>query len=342
MAHSDPSGAGMRRREFIAAIAGVAASQPFAASAERSHGSVPLLGMVSFGSASSPISVRSREAFLRGLRENGYVVDQNIAIEERFSADPDKLRTAVDQIVRLNVDVILAGGTQAALAAKRATDTIPIVGAAMADPVSDGLVASLARPGGNVTGNTFLGPELGPKRLQILKETVPAATRFAALQHPKVYSERTMRTMVSELEEKARGLSVEFRFFSVSRPDEFEDAFEAMSEWQAEALLTFPSPMFYVNYKRLVSLAANHRLPTMYVFREAVDAGGLMCYGADIPDLSRLSAKYVVKILQGAKPGDLPVEQPTKFESVINLKTAKALGLTMPPTLLGVADEVIE
>jgi ABC-type uncharacterized transport system substrate-binding protein len=333
---------GMRRREFIAAIAGVAASRPFAVSAERQHRSVPLLGVISFGNASSPISLRRSEEFRRGLRENGYVVDQNIAIEERFSADPEELRTAVEQLVRLNVDVILAGGTQAALAAKRATDTIPIVSGAMADPVGDGLVASLARPGGNVTGNTFLGPELGPKRLQILKETVPAATRFAALQHPNVYSERTMQSMVSELEEKARGLGIGFRVFSASRPEEFEDAFEAMTEWQAEALLTFPSPMFYARHKRLVELAANRRLPTMYVFREAVDAGGLMCYGADIPDLSRLSAKYVIKILQGAKPGDLPVEQPTKFEFVINLKTAKALGLTMPPTLLGIADEVIE
>ena len=340
MTCSDPSGAGMLRREFIAAIAGVAASRPLAVSAERLNRGLPLLGAISYASASSYL--RGNQAFRQGLRENGYVVGQNIAFEERFFADPEELRTAVEELVRLNVDVILAYSTQAALAAKRATDAIPIVSAAMADPVGDGLVASLARPGGNVTGNTFLGPELGPKRLQILKEAVPAATRFAALQHPKVYGERTMQSMVSEMEEKARGLNFDFRLFNASHPEEFEGAFEAMTEWQAEALLTFPSPMFYANYKRLVDLAAKHRLPTMYVFREAADAGGLMCYGADIPELSRLSAKYVAKILQGAKPDDLPVEQPTKFEFVINLKTAKALGLTMPPTLLGSADEVIE
>jgi putative ABC transport system substrate-binding protein len=157
-----------------------------------------------------------------------------------------------------------------------------------------------------------------------------------------VFSERTMQNMVSEMEEKARGLSTGFQVFDASRPEEFDGAFAAMAEWHAEALVTFPSPMFYVNYKRLVDLAAKHRLPTMYVFREAADAGGLMCYGADLPNLSRLAAKYVAKILQGAKPGDLPVEQPTKFEFVINLKTANALGLTMPPTLLASADEVIE
>jgi len=281
---------------------------------------------------------------MRGLRENGYVEGQNVAFVERTYrlGDADDLRAAAHQLVTQEVDVILAVGTLAALAAKRATDVIPIVASTMADPVADGLVASLARPGGNVTGNTFIGPELGPKRLQILKEAVPAATRFAALQHPRVYSERTMQDMVAEMEEKARGLRIGLRIFDASGPDELDSAFEAMAEWQAEALVTFPSPMFYENYRRLVDLSARHRLPTIFVFREAVDAGGLMCYGADLPDLARLAAKYVAKILQGTKPDDLPVEQPTKFEFIINLKTANALGLTMPPTLLTGADEVIE
>jgi putative ABC transport system substrate-binding protein len=212
----------------------------------------------------------------------------------------------------------------------------------MADPVADGLVASLARPGGNVTGNSFMGPELGLKRLQLLTEVVPSATRFAALQQPKVYSERTMQSMVSEIKEKARSLGFALQLFSASRAEEFEAAFDAMTEWRADALLTFPSPMFYVNYKRRVDLAAKHRMPTMYLAREEVEAGGLICYGAYIPDLSRLAARYIAKILQGAKPGDLPVEQPTKFELVINLKTAKALGLSVPPRLLARADEIIE
>lgn len=334
----------MRRRDFIAAFAGVAASWPSAASAQRPQRSIPVVGALWSSTVSSSGRVDVRVTFLRGLQENGYVAGQNISIEERyFRLDKsEELRAAVEQLVAQKVDVIFTAGTLAALAAKRATDTIPIVAATMADPVADGLVASLARPGGNVTGNTFIGPELGPKRLQLLKEAVPAATRFAALQHPKVYSERTMHDMVSELEEKARGLSTDFQVFDARRPEEFDAAFEAMANWRAEALVTFPSPMFYENYKRLIGLSAKHRLPTIYVFREAVDAGGLMCYGADIPDLSRLAAKYVARILQGTKSGDLPVEQPTKFEFVINLKTANALGLTLPSTLLAGADDVIE
>lgn len=327
----------MRRRDFIVAVAGVAASCPLAARARRS---TPVVGLLWSTSTLSP----NRDLLMRGLRENGYVEGQNVAFVERTYrlGDADDLRAAAHQLVTQEVDVILAVGTLAALAAKRATDVIPIVASTMADPVADGLVASLARPGGNVTGNTFIGPELGPKRLQILKEAVPAATRFAALQHPRVYSERTMQDMVAEMEEKARGLRIGLRIFDASGPDELDSAFEAMAEWQAEALVTFPSPMFYENYRRLVDLSARHRLPTIFVFREAVDAGGLMCYGADLPDLARLAAKYVAKILQGTKPDDLPVEQPTKFEFIINLKTANALGLTMPPTLLTGADEVIE
>ena len=332
----------MRRRDFITLLGGVAAAGPVAGSAQRPQRNMPLVGAIWSGSVSAPISLREEEAFRRGLRDNGFIVGENIALENRYYAnDPEKLRLAVEQVVRLKVDVIL-GNTAVALAAKQVTDTIPIVCAVMADPIADGLVASLARPGGNVTGPTFLGPELGPKRFQLLKEAVPTATRFAALQHPKVYGERTMQNMVSELEEKARGLGADFRLFNASRPEELIAAFETMAEWHAEALVTFPSPMFYVNYKRIVELAAVHRLPTMYVFREAVDAGGLMCYGADLPELFSLAAKYVAKILRGAKPGDLPVELPTKFEFVINLKTAKALSLAMPPTLLAAADEVIE
>jgi putative tryptophan/tyrosine transport system substrate-binding protein len=323
----------MRRRDFIAVIAGVATALPVATRAQRNK---PVVGILWSSPASSPVDVRG--AFMRGLRENGYVEGQNVGFEERT----DDLRAAAHQLVEQKVDVIFAGGTLAALAAKQATDAIPIVASTMADPVADGLVVSLARPGGNVTGNTFIGPELGPKRLQILKEAVPTATRFAALQHPRVYSDLTMKNMVSEMEEKARGLGISFGVFDASRADEFDHAFKAMAEWHAEALVTFPSPMFYGNYRQILALSDRYRLPTMYVFREAVEAGGLMCYGADLPDLTRLAAKYVAKVLQGAKPADLPVEQPTKFELVINSKTASKLGLTMSPTLLTSADEVIE
>jgi putative ABC transport system substrate-binding protein len=281
------------------------------------------------------------EAFRRGLREHGgYVEGQDIAIEYRYG-DLDGLRSAANDLVRLNVDVIVAGGTPAALAAKRATNTIPIVGGAMADPVADGLVASLARPGGNVTGNTFLAPELGPKRLQLLREVVPGVTRVAALQHPGVYGERTMRDMLNEMEARAKASGVELQVLDARSPDDFDNAFAAMAKARAGAIIIFPSPMFYANHRRLVDLAAKHRLPAMYVFREAVEAGGLMCYGANVPELLRRAATHVDKILKGAKPADLPVEQPTNFELVINLKTAKALGLTIPPAMLLRADEVI-
>lgn len=332
----------MRRRDFTTALAGMAAGWPCAAGAQRAKRSVPVVGSISLGIASDAISQRNSEAFQRGLRENGYVVGEDIEVENRYYGnDPEKLRAVVGELVQRNVDTILASSTEAGLAAKRATNTIPIV-CIMADPVADGLIASLARPGGNVTGATFIGPMLGPKRFQLLKEMVPAATRFAALQHPKVYSERTMQSMVSELDEQAARLGVALRIFSASRPDDFDAAFAAIAEWRADALMTFPSPMLYVNYKRLVGLAGSHRLPVMYVHREAVDDGGLMFYGADLPVLWQLAAKYVAKILQGAKPGDLPVEQPTNFELVINLKTAKTLGLAVPPSLLSRADEVIE
>jgi putative ABC transport system substrate-binding protein len=336
----------VRRRDFTAGLAGVAAASaaawPYRAGAQQPKRSVPVIGHISLGTGSDSISLRNSQAFQRGLRENGYVVGETIEVENRYYGnDPEKLRAVVDQLVQQNVDLILASSTEAGLAAKRATTTIPIV-CIMADPVADGLIASLARPGGNVTGATFIGPMLGPKRFQLLKEIVPAATRFAALQHPRVYSERTMQGMASELEEQAGRLGVALRIFSARGPEEFEAAFEAMRQWQAEGLMTFPSPMFYVNYRRLVELTASQRLPTIYVHKEAVTDGGLMFYGSDLPSLWRLAARYAAKILHGAKPGDLPVEQPTTFELAINLRTARTLGLAVPPPLLSRADEVIE
>ncbi len=263
---------------------------------------------------------------------------------ERYSGedDPEDLRRAAGQLVQRQVDVILASGTQAALAASRATDVIPIVASAMADPIADGLVVSLAHPGRNVTGNTFLGPELGLKQFEFLMEAVPVATRFAALQQPQVYSDQTMQNMRREIEQKALGRGIALKIFSANSPEDFQSVFQAINEWHAEALLTFPSPMFYRNYRRLVEVAANHRLPTMFVFRQAVEAGGLMSYGADIPALLQISVKQLVKILRGTRPSDLPVEQPTKFEFVLNRKAARSLGLEFSPSLLAIADDVIE
>jgi ABC-type uncharacterized transport system substrate-binding protein len=235
----------------------------------------------------------------------------------------------------------VAQGTPAARAAQQATTTIPIVTPVMGDPVGDGLVASLARPGGNITGLTFLGPELVAKRLELLKEALPSVSRVAALWHRGAYAERTTSAMVQETEAAARTLGVHLQLVDVRGPDEFERAFSTMTSARADALLVFPSAMLFNERRRLVDLAARHRLPAMYQLREFVELGGLMAYGASITDLIRRSATHVDKILKGAKPADLPVEQPTKFELVINLKTAEALGLTIPPSHLFQADEVL-
>jgi putative ABC transport system substrate-binding protein len=212
----------------------------------------------------------------------------------------------------------------------------------MADPVGDGLVASLARPGGNVTGTTFIGPELIAKRLGLLKEALPGAARVAVLWHPGVYSEQTMAQMLKESEAAARTLGLQLQMLGARGPDDFDAAFAAMDRDRAEALLLFPSPMLYLENRRIVDFAKRSRLPAIYAAREFVDVGGLMSYGANLPALFRRTATYVDKIFRGAKPADLPVEQPTTFEFVLNLQTAKALALDIPPMLLARADEVIE
>src|SRR5262245_37943626 len=324
-----------RRRFLLTSLAGALAA-PLSAAAQRTGKRVPRIGYLWAGGPSSPIVISVLDGFRQGLREHGeYVEGQNIAIEFR----PGDVNGAND-LVRLNVDVIVAPGTPAALAAKRAASGITIVGLILADPVADGLVASLAQPGANITGNTFLAPELGPKRLQLLREVVPGVTRVALLQHRAVYSERTMREMLEVIKTAAAGM--ELQVLEASGPDDFDSAFSAMTRARVGGLLIGPSPMFYIHYRRLVHLAAKNRLPALYTFREAVEAGGLMCYGANAPDLARRGAAYVVKILRGAKPAELPVEQPTVFDFLINLKTAKGLGLTIPPSLLLRADQVIE
>ena len=331
----------MKRREFIRLLASAAAWPSIAVAQQRKVG-LPLIGALWPGRPSAPIAVSLLQAFREGLRGEGYVEDQNVRLENRYAEGVDGMEKAAAELTSLDVQVILASGTPAVLAARRATKSIPIVGVAMADPVADGSVASLARPGGNVTGNTFLGPELMPKRLQLLREIVPGTDRMAALVHPGVYGEGTMRKMSAAIEEAAKADGVGLQIFSAGNLNDFESAFAAMVATRAGALIVLPSPMFYLNHRRLIDLASRNKLPTMYVFREAVEAGGLICYGPDIPDLARSAGKYVGKILKGAKPSDLPVEEPLKFEFAVNLKTAKALGLTIPTSLLLSADEVIE
>jgi putative ABC transport system substrate-binding protein len=246
-------------------------------------------------------------------------------------------------LARLKVELILVlGGTPMARAAKQANVTIPVIAPAMGDPVGDGVVASLAHPSGNITGSTFLGPALVPKRIELLKEAIPGVSRVAALWHPGAYGDRTMSEMLKETEAAAQKLGVQLQLLEARRANDFDGAFSAMTREHARALVVLPSPMFYGEHKRIVGLALTNRLPTIFAFREAADAGSLMSYGANLSDLFRRGAIQADKILKGAKPADLPVEQPTKFELVINLKTAKALGLTIPPAVLARADEVIQ
>jgi putative ABC transport system substrate-binding protein len=244
--------------------------------------------------------------------------------------------------VHLNVDVIFSmAGTPAARAAQQAHITIPFVAPPMGDPVHDGLIASLAHPGGHITGSSFLGPGLVAKRLELLKEAVPGASHVAALWNPGAYGERTMSDMLKETEAAAQTLRLKVQFLEARGVNNFEVAFAAMTRQRTGALIVLPSPVFYGEYRRIVDLARKSRLPASYAFREAVVGGGLMSYGANLLDLARRAATQVDKILKGAKPADLPIELPTKFELVINLKTAKALGLTIPPSLLLRANQAI-
>jgi putative ABC transport system substrate-binding protein len=329
----------VRRRDFITILSGAGVAWPLVARAQQPT----KIARIGFLATSSPETMITSNAFRQGLRELGYVEGTNILVEYRTADGKiERFPELLSELIRLNVDVIVAPNTPAARAAQLATTTIPIVVQVMGDPVGDGLVSSLPRPGGNITGLTFLGPELVPKRLALLKEALPLASRVAALWHPGAYGDRTMSEMMRETEAAARTLGVQLRLVGVQGPDELERAFSTMTRERAEALIVFPSPMLFGERRHIVDLAAKHRLASMAMGREFVELGGLIAYGASISDLSRRSATYVDKILKGAKPADLPVEQPTKFELVINLKTAKALGITIPPSLLARADDVIE
>jgi len=285
-----------------------------------------------------------REAFLQGLRDLGYVEGRNLVIEYRYAEGKfERFPALAAELVALKVDVIVAAaGTLSALAAKQATRTLPIVFPVVADPVESGLVTSLARPGGNVTGSSFLAPELVGKCLELLKQAVPGVSRVAVLWEPGGLGKGTEKDMLKAAEVAARGLGLRLQFVEARGLADFDRAFSEMTKARAGALIVLTSTMFIFERRRLVDLAAKNRLPAVYQWREGVDAGGLMSYGPNMADLFRRAATYVDKILKGANPGDLPVEQPTKFELVINLKAAKALGLTIPQSLLQRADQVIE
>jgi putative ABC transport system substrate-binding protein len=328
----------MDRRTFVGAAAGALLTLPLAATAQPAE-KVSRIGFLSLNTAE--MTQHLLAAFRQGLRERGWVEGKNIVIELRFAeGNVDRLPMLVAELIHLKVDIIVTGASVATWAAKNATKTIPIVMGASADALGEGLVTSLAHPGGNITGMTFLvGPEIAGKHLELLKEVAPAASRVAVLTNP---TNRSHATLTRELKAAARAFGVELQVLDARTPDQLDSAFAAMTRERAAALLVLTDSMFVGQRRRVAELAARSRLPAMYHQREFVDAGGLISYGASLSDMFRHAATHVDKILRGAKPGDIPVEQPTKFELVINLKTAKALGLTIPQSLLLRADEVIQ
>ena len=299
-------------------------------------GQIPRVGYLGAGSSNSA----NVEAFRQGLRELGWAEGKNIVIEYRFAEGRfDRLPDLAADLVRLKVDVITAAPTPGAVAAKKATGTIPIVMVGVGDPVGLGLIATLARPGGNVTGLSFdAGMEIG-KGLEIIKETLPNARRVAVLSNP---ANPGQPAAMKNLKAAARSLGVELRFLEAQGPDEFDGVFATMAKERVEALLVVTDSTFYIQRARLADLATKHRLPAVCGFRDYAEAGALMSYGPSVVAMYQRAALFVDRILKGAQPASLPVEQPTKFELVINLKAAKALGLAIPQSLLARADEVIQ
>ncbi|MBR1134027.1 ABC transporter substrate-binding protein [Bradyrhizobium iriomotense] len=326
----------MRRREFITLLGGMVATWPFAARAQQK--AMPVIGVLVTGSPDPDSGPQL--AFRQGLREAGYVVGQNVAIEYRWAEDHyDRLPALAADLVRRKVDLIMAGSPPAALAAKDATSTIPIVFRGGGDPVRGGLVESLARPGGNLTGVAFVVDELTTKRLELLCELVPQTQVIALLVNPNI---TTAERVIGYVQDAARARGLQLHVLRAGSESEIDAAFAALVQLHPDALVVAADPFLSSHREQIVALASRSAVPSIYAWREFAAAGGLISYGASLKTAFRLVGVYAGKILKGAKPSDLPVEQPTKFELVINLKTSKALGLTVPPSLLARADEVIE
>jgi len=326
------------RRAFLGTLAGGLLAAPLAAGAQQ-PGKVYRIGLLDY-SAPDPARQEWWKAFRQQMRQLGYVEGQNVRFEPRWAqSDYDQLQKLAAELVGLKMDLIVTGGTNAGIAAKRATSTIPIVMASGGDPVASGVAASLSQPGGNLTGMTSINRELAGKRLELLRNVAPRASRIAIL-----WDERNEgnRLGVNDTEAVAKTLGLTIHSVPMRSPEALEAAFATVARGRADALIIFTISSLFPYRRRVAELAVKHRLPTVVGVREYVEAGCLASYGTDYPDLFRRAATFVDKILKGAKPADLPVEQPTKFELVINLKTAKALGLTIPPSLLQRADQVIE
>ena len=326
----------MRRRDFITLLGSAAAAWPMAARAQQPPGSIPRVAFL--GAESASTNRHFFDAFRQGMREHGYIDGQNVTLVERWGdGRRERFPELIAELLGMKINVIVAVSASAALAAK--TATVPVVFIA-SDPLGVGLVPSLARPGGNLTGfSLFLGDEFSSKWLELLNEAVPAASRVAMVWNPV---NPTNTRYVPVLRGAAGKLGITLHVQAVSAPDQFEDAFASIVAARAQALIVVVDPLTVRYRDRVVELAMRHRLPAMYGFREFVDAGGLIAYGVNVPSLCRRAAVYVDKIIKGANPAELPVEQPTSFEFIINLKAAKALGLELPPTLIARADEVIE
>jgi putative tryptophan/tyrosine transport system substrate-binding protein len=325
----------LKRREFITLLGGAVAAWPLAVRAQQ--GKMPTIG---FLGANTP-SAESQwiAAFVQRLRELGWIEGRTVAIEYRWAEGrAERAAEIAAELVRLKVDVIVTYATTPALAAKQATSAIPIVLATSGDPVGTGLVANLARPGGNITGSSIQQTDLAGKRLELLRELIPGLRRLAILAN--IGSPNAVLDM-REAQAAASTLGLEVTAFEIRRAEDIAPGFDAL-KGRAGALYIVTDPLVFTNRARIHTLAMGAQLPAIYTFREYVEAGGLMSYGPSFPDLFRRAAEFVDKILRGTKPGDIPVEQPTKFDLVINLTTAKALGLDVPPTLLARADEVIE
>jgi putative ABC transport system substrate-binding protein len=322
----------MKRRQFITLLGGAAAAWPVGARAQQPAARVPRIGIID----NAPLW----DHFRQGLRELGYIEGRNIGFEYRTAeGKPDRLAAAATELAHLPVNVIATYGTASTQAAMQATTTIPIVMVGIGDPVGAQLVASLARPGGNVTGNMVLSADIIAKRLQLLRQAIPTVARVALLWNPDNASHAAI---LAEARAAAPGLGMALIPVGVRSVDEFDAAFAAMMRERPDAFIMTNDPFHQLNLARIVDFLVRNRLPALFQTREHVVAGGLMSYGASLPDVFRRAAGYADKILQGTKPADLPVEEPTKFELVINLKTAKALGLTIPESFLLRADEVIE